>query len=263
MEVGSLSANRNLIIFLIIILELVGGGYYYMFPLKANQQKLKDLNVVVEKKSREVREVEMTKKLLAEKRKEIERLKTEIARLERFFPEEVFIPRVLVLLENLAEATHLSIGTIKPGTQAAAGRRPGTPPSAVQKPAGAEMAQAPTPTVGPAARGNRAVPGNPAAPGAGPGDKTATKFDSNREYKTINVDFDVKGTFQNISNFMNELTTFPKLVVVDTLDLTPSTKSGSDTNSQTEKEVEVGASAELAAKMPLTFYIQQTSAPEF
>jgi len=65
---------------------------------------------------------------------------------------------------------------------------------------------------------------------------------------------------------MNELTTFPKLVVVDNLALSPlSTTSGASSSnaSQQQNEVEVGSSIQLTAKMPLTFYIQQAKQPEF
>ncbi len=270
MEIGSLSANRNLIIILIIIIELGLGGYYYWVPYRNNQAELKSLNEIVERKNKEVREIEMTKKMLAEKRKEIERLKADISRLERYFPEDVFIPRVLVLLENLAEATHLRIEGVKPGSVGAAAGRP-SGPAAVKRPQqntnqkSSVYAQASkSPTSAPnnkasAGRGNKGAVATTANP-----QKEVIKFDSNKEYKTINVDFNVIGTFSNISNFMNELTTFPKLVVVDTITLAPRNTGSSKNNKQDNSaKTDVGISIELNAKMPLMFYIQQEKAPEF
>jgi Tfp pilus assembly protein PilO len=255
MQVGSLSANRNLLIGLAIFLELAAAIAYFMYYYNPTQVKLKELNSIVEKKSREVREIEMTKRLLSEKRKEIERLRADIARLERYFPEEVFIPRVLVLLENLAQATHLKIDSITPGVIGAA--KPGT---AAAPATTAAARPAATPAVAPA--GTPAGATAASAP-ATSGNPNAVKFDSTREYKTINVDFNVIGTFQNVNNFMNELTTFPKLVVVDTLTLTPRETNRTGRNSQQNKDVEVGSSVELTTKMPLTFYIQQAKQPVF
>jgi len=137
MQVGSLSANRNLIVGAIIFIELALAVGYYIQYYKPAVDNLVMLNATVEKKSRDVREIENTKRMLGDKQKEIERLKTDIARLERYFPEEVFIPRVLVLLENLAQATHLKIDSIKPGMQGVASK-PGMPSAAgtaAQRPA--------------------------------------------------------------------------------------------------------------------------------
>jgi Tfp pilus assembly protein PilO len=242
MEVGSLSGNRNLLLALWIIVVLGLGGAFYMYYYQPTQKQVQELETIVEKKKREVREIEMTKRLLAEVNQEIERLKVDIARLEKFFPEEVFIPRVLVLIENLAEATHITIDSIKPVSGAS--RSSSAPSSAAAQPAPA------------------AAPAAAAAAAAKPG---VLVFDAEKEYKTMDVDFKAKGTFQNIYNFMNELTTFPKLVVVNTISLSPLSTGGTNTEDKTEteqREIEVGESIELSADMPLTFYIQKQKAPE-
>ncbi len=232
MEIGSLSANRNLIIgflcFVVLALAFAYGKFYYM----PTQVKIQDLEKIVEKKERDVREIEMTRRLLSEKKQEIERLKVDIARLERFFPEEVFIPRVLVLIENLANATHLKVGSIKPAKGAK--RSKSSAKSGVAKPT-ASSAKA----------------------------KTPTSFDSKKEYKTSAIDFKAKGTFQNLYNFMNELTTFPKLVVVDNLKLVPENDNNEESSTDYGNEVEVGSYVDLAIDMPLTFYIQRQKQPEF
>ena len=250
-----MSQNRNLLIGLAIFIEIAAAVAYFMYYYQPTQIELKTLQATVEKKSREVREIEMTKRLLAEKRNEISRLKADIARLERYFPEEVFIPRVLVLLENLAQATHLRIENIKPGMLGAAraGAAPAAAPTAA--PAAAAAARpATTPVPGAAATSGTAAGGSP----------NAIKFDQNREYKTISVDFNVVGTFQNVGNFMNELTTFPKLVVVDTLVLSPTgAKEIQSGSSGQQGAPDVGGAVNLNAKMPLTFYIQQAKQPEF
>ena len=116
MEVGSLSANRNLLVILSMIVWIAGGVAYFVYYYQPQQIILKEKVEVIERKKREVREIELTKRLLEETKEEIERLKSDIARLEKFFPEEVFVPRVLVLVENLAMATHVEISHIRPSS---------------------------------------------------------------------------------------------------------------------------------------------------
>ncbi len=239
MEVGSLSANRNLIIIVLLVLELACIPLFYFYKYVPMEDAIKEKEKIVEEKKRDVREIELTKRLLTETREEIVRLKADIARLEKFFPQEVFIPRVLVLIENLALATHVDINYIKPSS-----RRAPKPNANSKATAGAR----------------RAAP----VPAAGNQKNQATKFDSNKEYAQSNVDFKIDGSFQNIYNFMNELSTFPKLVVVDHLSLTPQqskekSESESETggSAETGREIEVGGYVKISANMPLTFYIQK------
>lgn len=249
MEVGSLSGNRNLIVVLLILMEIGASVYYYLQVYQPLVINIENRKQVMEKKRKDVREIELTKQLLEETKQEIERLKTDIARLEKFFPEQVFIPRVLVLIENLAIATHVDLDSVRPG-KAGSVRRGGTSGGAVPAPAAN------------AAKGK--------AGGAGGVEPPPLKFDEAAEYKTSEVSLKVRGTFQNIYNFMNELATFPKLVVVDRVNL--STK-GSDANGEdgsevmgapeTGREVEVGGYVELSADIPLTFYVQKKDSPEF
>lgn len=220
-----------------MIIWIAGGVAYFVYYYQPQQLVLAEKVQIIEKKKREVREIELTKRMLEEAKEEIGRLKADIARLEKFFPEEVFIPRVLVLVENLAMATHVEIGYIRPSA-VGRGRRPTAAPSG---------APAPAPVAG-------------AAP-------ERLTFNDKTEYRTSEIDFKINGTFQNIYNFMNELSTFPKLVVVDRLALTPAggTAKGAEQEeggAETGREIEVGGYIELSADLPLTFYIQTKEAPE-
>lgn len=265
MQVGSLSGNRNLIVILLIIVEIGLGVYYYFTKYQEKVAEVEQKKLVVEQMKKDVREVELTKQLLEETRQEIEKLKTDIARLEKFFPEDVFVPRVLVLIENLAIATHVDIESIRPGREMEPVRRGGTSGGATPAPATGPVAGAPATTT--------PAPGAPATPGGG---KAPVKFNEADEYKTSQVDLKVKGTFQNIYNFMNELATFPKLVVVEKISLTGeadnkaegSGKSGGGEEDEsgapeTGKEVEVGGYVMLSVDLPLTFYVQKKEAPSF
>jgi len=236
MQVGSLSENRNLLLVLWMIVALGLGVVFYIYYHQPAAVRVQELETIVEKKKREVREIEMTKRLLAEVRQEIERLKIDIARIEKFFPEEVFIPRVLVLIENLAEATHIRIESIKPE----AGGRGGRP-----------------------AAGASSVAPRPAPSAAATEKQAAALFDESKEYKTMTVDFRALGSFHNVYNFMNELSTFPKLVVVDRLSLNAKDTKGESSGDEREREIEVGGYVELTVEMPLTFYVQKQKSLEF
>lgn len=261
MEIGSLSANKNILIVFLILIEIGLGVAYYMYkytPLKEDivvKQKIRD------DKKKQTREIELTKKLLRETKEEMERLKSEIARIEKFFPQEVFVPRVLVLVENLAIATHVNIKSVKPSSERS--RKRGGADRAANAPVAPQGGAAPA--AAPAA----------GAPGAAPGAETKKnklKFDDKKEYSTSDINFTISGPFNNIYNFLNELTTFPKLVVVDNLSI--SSKKGGDSKSEelteagrpsspeTGKEVEMGNAISLEAEMPLTFYIQKVKSPD-
>jgi len=234
MQVGSLSANRNLIIVLVILLELGAGVYYFFSVYQTMEQTKRQKEQTVETKKKEVREIELTKRLLAEERDIIGQLKADIARIEKFFPEEVFIPRVLVLIENLAMATHVEIDSIRPTR--ARKRRASAARSGTARPAAASGKEKPL-------------------------------FNPDKEFTTTDIDFKITGSFQNVYNFMDELATFPKLVVVDNLQITP---QGDQEESETQsvvgkdrkKDIEIGGYMELDVQLPLTFYVQKQGAPE-
>lgn len=238
LEFGSKTATRNAIVILVLLLEIGACVAFYFYKYVPMQAEIERKEEIVEEKKRDVREIEMTKRLLTETREEIERLKSDIARLEKFFPQEVFIPRVLVLIENLAMATHVDIQYLKPraGGRAAAASQ--------QSRASSNRRAAPAPATGKT------------------GEKTV-EFNSSKEYSQSNIDFKINGSFQNIYNFMNELATFPKLVVVDRLSLnqqqsqTDETGATQEGSAETGLEIEVGGYVEVSADLPLTFYIQK------
>jgi Tfp pilus assembly protein PilO len=234
MEIGSLSANRNLLIIIGLIVEIALGAVFYIYYYQPRQVRITELETIVAKKQKQVREIQVTQKLLEETKQEIARLKSEIVRIERFFPENVFVPRVLVLVENLAEATNMNVESLKPASK---GRKGGK--SSVAR----EGASRP-------------------APAASAKDPTKIKFDEKKEYSTSDIEFKASGTFRNLHNFMNELTTFPKLVVVDTLVLAPG-KTNDSADGGAEREIEIGEHVMLKVEMPLTFYIQKQQQPEF
>jgi len=233
MEIGSLSANKNLLIIIGLIAEIALGAVFFIYYYQPRQARITELETIVAKKQKQVREIQVTQKLLEETKQEIARLKSEIVRIERFFPENVFIPRVLVLVENLAEATNMNVESLKPSTKGRKGSKSSVAREGASRP----------------------------APAAATKDPAKTKFDEKKEYSTSDIEFKASGTFRNLHNFMNELTTFPKLVVVDSLSLSPGKIDSVDGGA--EQEIEIGEHVMLKVDMPLTFYIQKQQQPEF
>ncbi|MFH1537960.1 MAG: hypothetical protein ABIH66_03315 [bacterium] len=217
--------SKNLQIGLVIALEValcVLFWFYYYTPKTA---EIANLEAEVDRMRREKREIELTKKLLAETLKENERLRTEIEHLERFFPEELYIPTVLLQIEHLALATQLNIGKITPkGT-------------AVQRTEPASATPAPT-----------------AQAQAAQAEDKKYSFDPNREYKKSIIDFDVTGNYQAILNFFSELTAFPKLVVIEKMGI-------NNTGGKSDEKQGQASAGNLKVSMPLTFYIQQKKGP--
>lgn len=220
--------SKNVQIILVIVLEAALCVLFYLYIYTPTTAEIAQLEAEVERMRRDKREIELTKKLLAETRKENERLRTEIEHLERFFPEELYIPTVLLQIEHLAMATQLTISKITPK---------GTAVQRTESPQGAA-----------------AAPAVAAAPGVQQEDKRYA-FNPDREYKKSVIDFDVTGNFQSVYNFFSELTTFPKLVVIEKMGLSYQGKGGG------ERGRGAGGAGNLKVNMPLTFYIQQKKGP--
>ena len=227
MQIGSIS--RNYIFGLILALELGFSVVFYFYYYVPKNAEIMELQAEVEKKKRDVREIEYTKRLLAETKLENERLKTEIEHLEKFFPEEMYIPTVLLQIEHLATATRLNITRIQPG---------GAKVESVK-----EMEE----TTEGAPQTKKQV-----TPGVVTEEKTEYEFDPEKEYKTAVVTMEVTGTFSAMYNFFNELASFPKLVVVNNFSAMTGQMAQQGALAQTPESMGL-----LKITLPLTFYIQQ------
>ncbi|MEW6201460.1 MAG: type 4a pilus biogenesis protein PilO [bacterium] len=222
MQIGQISRNHIFVLLLIleIGLSVVFAMYYYV-PKNA---QITELQAEVEKKKRDVREIEFTKRELAETKVENERLEAEIEHLEKFFPEEMYISTVLLQIEHLATATRLDILRVQPG-------------------AGAKATQT-------AAAPEKTAP--PKKPSVQPVEEEY-EFNPEKEYRTAVVTMEISGNFSAIYNFFNELVSFPKLVVVNNFQLTSGQKDVKTEGIKKPPE----AGAQLKITLPLTFYIQQ------
>jgi Tfp pilus assembly protein PilO len=250
MQLGTI--NKTQITVAAIILEIAFCVLFYLYYYVPKTTELAELKIVIEKKQRDKREIELTKKNLAEAQRDIDNLKREIEHLEKYLPEKVYVPRVLVLIESLATATRLNILSIRPAAVGAA--RAPVP--------GAPVAGAAAPVAG------TTTPGAPTTPGM-PGEKPKMTFNPDMEYRQSVIDFQATGDFPAVINFMRELASFPKLVVVNHIAISVNSQPDKNTQPQGGKVSQTaaasgmpynpkgGPAAQLSVTMPLTFYIQQ------
>lgn len=236
MQVGSLSRNHIIILSLVLLAGLLGAFvYFYVMP---ENGKIKQLEIEIQEKQRKVREVETTKRALADLKVETEKLNMDIGRLEKFFSEDIYIPTTLQLLENLSKATNMELISIKPTASKQPTARPSTTaPGAAPPAAGKQAAGAP---------GAQGAPGQPGA-------KPKKVFNSAQEFRTTVIDVALIGNFKGLNDFLSELSWFPKLVVVNKIDLSRSLNAG-ETGT---KVVTPEERSKLQIKLPMTFYIQK------
>ena len=220
MQLGSI--NRNQIIILIMVLQaaLIGAVVYFVVIPKNGQ--IKEMQGVVDEKRRKVREVETTKNELKKIKVEVSELKSEIARLEQHFKKELFYPRTLPLLERLTDATKVQLIAFAPAKEQKKKRKKST---------------------------GTAKPGTTQSRPGGTQKKGKKLFKETTEFEKNVVEIYLGGTFADILNFLAELSTFPKLVVVDRLEFTKEKQQNEDGTQSTDNRLKV--------KMPLTFYVQK------
>lgn len=236
MQLGTIT--RNHIVGLIIFLELVLGGCFVWFYALPNNASIQELDKTIAEKQRKNREIEQTKRNLAEQQQEITKLKQELVHLEKFFSEEVYIPTTLKMLEELAQATQVDIISFKPAAAAAKGPA---------RSAGAAGAATATTTA--AATGTVRTAG-----AAGASKKPKKVFNKDDIYKTTVIDIALKAEFKSLYNFLLELSSFPKLVVVDKIEMS---RDQVTAGTGVSAEQAAAASNKLQIKMPMTFYIQK------
>lgn len=224
---------RNAIFALLIILEAAVCVLFYMYYYVPKNAELAQLEAEVYKKRQHKREIELTKKQLAKLQIENKLLEEQIMHLEKFLPEEYFVPTVLLQIEQLATATRLTVSKMTPKSKAAsqAQQKTGQP-----TPATAPGAPAPTPE---------------------------KVFDPAKEYKTNVVDLDISGTFDAVKNFLEELASFPKLVVIEEIRISNQTQAAANDKGDGDKseEEDADSAGELKIAVPLTFYMQQGHTP--
>lgn len=123
-------------------------------------------------------------------RAEYDRLRAHIAAVEQRLPQRKEIPGLLTAMEHLTKQVGVTLGSIKPGGLTA------------------------VTTSTPAARGA-------AAQGSGGGGQTPAKPTAVTAYSSMPVDLTLSGTFAQTLEYLRDLRSFPRLLIVDSVSLSP------------------------------------------
>ncbi len=222
MQLGKITPAH--IIFLTVLIcgaMLYFGITNYILPkfsiISENQKK-------IEKMSRDLAEIEQIKKSLLTVRNEIKTLLSESRYLEKALLEKQFIPTILQQIELLGIHTQINITSISP--------KPTEKISRTKEPH-----SRPTPTIQSTSQTTKKV------------------FSPDKEYTKINVEINLEGTYRKIMDFLNELVTFPKPVIVEKISAKSSSKLSPQPGTGEQEKKEEENEIVLTVKMPLSFYV--------
>jgi len=178
--------------------------------LRAAQAQLKQ-------KNEQVSDSERSKKMLSQAEAKYQMTLAELSNLEKSVSTRKYIPTLLAQLEDLARETHLRVISVRPESP------PPPPPAAANSE--------------PAAEGQ-----NKESNGAKPAGTAAKKQEPPKPYDSQPIGIEVSGKYWNVVSFLYQLTTFPKILAVNSVDAEPATPGES-------------GSPKLVVKMKVTAFI--------
>ncbi|MDO8684940.1 MAG: type 4a pilus biogenesis protein PilO [Armatimonadota bacterium] len=144
-------------------------------------------------------------------------MESRLRTLESSVSKAAYIPTMLKQLENTGKSVNLQVRGVRP--------------SVVQE-----------------APANRTIPEE----GEGSGDHTAdvaSKPVPPKPYDTLQIDIEVRGTYWNTMRFLQALTSFPKIVAVERINITPNAECFSSTGRGT------GLSPSLTVRLNLSAFV--------
>ena len=195
--------NRRERLMLMVAIVLLG-GIVFKFLIHDPQQA--EYNTLVTARDAAAGELARDQQIVARAqraREEYERVRAHIAAVEQKLPQRKEIPALLTAMEQFTKQVGVTLQSIRPGPLTAVT----VAPAATQPSAAAGQAQ---PGAG---QGQTGGPG-PTRPGqARPGRVLA--------YSSMPVDLALSGTFAQVVEYLRELRSFPRLVIVDSVSLNP------------------------------------------
>ena len=186
--------NRRERLMLMVAIVLLGG---IVFKFLIHDPKQAEYDTLVVARDAAASELARDQQVVAraeKERAEYERLRAHIAEVERKLPQRKEIPGLLTAMEQLTKKVGVTFSSIKPGPLSAVAPAPTTQGSATQ---------------GSAAQGSAAQAGQTPA-------KTAAAM-----YSSMPVDLVLGGTFAQTLEYLRDLRSFPRLLIVDSVSLSP------------------------------------------
>lgn len=181
--------NRRERLMLMVAIVLLGG---IVFKFLIHDPKQAEYNTLVVARDAAAAELARDQQVVAraeKERAEYERLRAHIAEVERKLPQRKEIPGLLTAMEQLTKKVGVTLSSIKPGALSAVAPAPAAQGSAAQ--------------------------GSAASGGQTPA-KTAPAM-----YSSMPVDLVLGGTFAQTLEYLRDLRSFPRLLIVDSVSLSP------------------------------------------
>jgi Tfp pilus assembly protein PilO len=190
--------NRRERLMLMVAVVILGGIIFKFMIHDPQQAQYEGLAAARDSAQAELDRDERIVARAAQARAEYERVRTYIATVERKLPQRKEIPALLTAMEQFTHHVGVTFESIHPGTLTAvvAPQQPGQ---------GSQKGQTPAPA---------------GRPGGTPADQQAAK---QVPYSSMPVDLSLRGTFPQAVQYLRELRNFPRLVIVNSVSMSPST----------------------------------------
>lgn len=188
--------NRRERVLLMLAIVVLGGIVFKFLIHDPQQSQYEGLVAARDAAQSELDRDERIVARAAQARAEYERMKSFIAAVEQKMPQRKEIPALLTAMEQFTHHVGVTFESIHPGSLTAITVTPSGQPT---QPAPA--------------------PGTTRKPGSGPSDTQAGKP---VPYSSMAVDIALRGTFAQTVQYLREIRNFPRLIIVDSVALTPS-----------------------------------------
>jgi Tfp pilus assembly protein PilO len=182
--------NRRERLMLMLAIVLLGGIVFKFLIYDPQQARYSTLVSARDAAAGELARDQQVVARAQQARAEYERVRAHIAAVEQRLPERKEIPALLTAMEQFTKRVGVILQAIRPG--------PLTPVVASQAAAPAARAGKPGQAGAGAARGGRQLP-----------------------YSSMTVDLSLAGTFAQTEEYLRGLRAFPRLVIVDSVSLSP------------------------------------------
>ncbi|OFX15300.1 MAG: hypothetical protein A2Z18_11445 [Armatimonadetes bacterium RBG_16_58_9] len=197
MAAVSLKAGSKGITVLIILAVAILFGCVLAYMGAAG--KLKAVAADLEKKERQVAESEKIASRLEETRLDYIDARAQIRNLESSVTTQAYVPTLLKQLERLGESVNLKVQSVRPQApeQGATTRK---------------MSSARQASQGDVEQASEQKPGMK---------KGGEPKEEVKPYDELKIEIELEGKFANVLEFLHGLTSFPKIIAVDNMDVSP------------------------------------------
>lgn len=196
MALANLKPSSRAVTGLIIITVCLFFGCVLVYMVAAS--KIKAVDAKLAEKQKQVKDAKIMVKKLDESRLNYLDSQSQLRFLESSVTTQAYVPTMLKQIENLGKSNNLRVISVRPA------------PAAAQAP------------VRKLSSGAQAAEGNmdKAAQSSASGEKTASKPVEN-PYDELKVDIELEGKYMSALDFLYKLTAFPKIIAVNTVQMSP------------------------------------------